>query len=113
MLLPTSPNDPVFFLHHSNVDRLWAEWQDAHGVDSFEPDSCDQGLLEFGCRANARMDRMHPPFEATPADVADISVLGYSYDTLGEESGISNRARPMAQAAAGSLFQCEVRQPAR
>ena len=23
----TSPNDPVFFLHHSNIDRLWSEWQ--------------------------------------------------------------------------------------
>ena len=26
----TSPNDPVFFLHHCNVDRLWARWQYAH-----------------------------------------------------------------------------------
>jgi len=23
----TSPNDPVFFLHHANVDRLWAAWE--------------------------------------------------------------------------------------
>jgi hypothetical protein len=23
----TSPNDPVFFLHHCNIDRLWAVWQ--------------------------------------------------------------------------------------
>ncbi|MFF8289533.1 tyrosinase family protein [Streptomyces sp. NPDC016309] len=22
-----SPNDPVFWLHHANVDRLWADWQ--------------------------------------------------------------------------------------
>jgi tyrosinase len=22
-----SPNDPIFWLHHSNVDRLWANWQ--------------------------------------------------------------------------------------
>ena len=25
--VPLSPNDPVFFLHHCNVDRLWAYWQ--------------------------------------------------------------------------------------
>jgi tyrosinase len=22
-----SPNDPIFWLHHANVDRLWATWQ--------------------------------------------------------------------------------------
>jgi hypothetical protein len=26
MLLMASPNDPVFWLHHCNIDRLWAEW---------------------------------------------------------------------------------------
>lgn len=26
-----SPNDPIFFLHHCNIDRLWAMWQmDGH-----------------------------------------------------------------------------------
>ena len=24
-----SAADPMFFMHHCNVDRLWAEWQDA------------------------------------------------------------------------------------
>lgn len=23
-----SPNDPVFWMHHANVDRVWANWQD-------------------------------------------------------------------------------------
>ncbi|KAL9077910.1 MAG: hypothetical protein Q9157_003177 [Trypethelium eluteriae] len=23
----TGPNDPVFFLHHTNLDRLWSQWQ--------------------------------------------------------------------------------------
>ncbi len=25
--VPTAPNDPAFWLHHSNIDRLWAQWQ--------------------------------------------------------------------------------------
>jgi len=26
-----SPNDPIFWLHHANVDRIWASWQDKRG----------------------------------------------------------------------------------
>jgi hypothetical protein len=28
--LSTSPNDPMFFAHHQNIDRLWAKWQKLH-----------------------------------------------------------------------------------
>jgi tyrosinase len=31
MLDQNSPNDPLFFLHHANVDRIWANWQDLRG----------------------------------------------------------------------------------
>lgn len=27
---PTSPNDPIFFLHHCGVDLVWALWQKRH-----------------------------------------------------------------------------------
>ena len=38
MLPGTSPNDPVFFLHHcSFVDKLWADWQAAHPGEAFVP----------------------------------------------------------------------------
>jgi hypothetical protein len=26
----SSPTDPLFFLHHANVDRIWYEWQEDH-----------------------------------------------------------------------------------
>lgn len=44
--IPTAPQDPVFFMLHSNVDRLWALWQnywdrfDAKDDNSYSP----QGL---------------------------------------------------------------------
>lgn len=28
--ITTSPNDPVFFLHHSMIDRIWASLQTRH-----------------------------------------------------------------------------------
>lgn len=30
MLTSASPNDPLFYLHHANVDRIWAKWQAAN-----------------------------------------------------------------------------------
>ncbi|MBI2005408.1 MAG: tyrosinase family protein, partial [Candidatus Aenigmarchaeota archaeon] len=37
MLASTSPNDPVFFLYHCNVDRLWAIWQSMHPTEGYLP----------------------------------------------------------------------------
>jgi tyrosinase len=31
----TSPNDPVFWFHHANVDRIWAGWQNRRGVSNY------------------------------------------------------------------------------
>jgi hypothetical protein len=73
----SSPNDPVFFLHHSMIDRIWASWQARHGVDSYLPRS--------GFDHNNVDDLMHPYDESgirvTPTDVADIRELGYRYDS--------------------------------
>lgn len=33
----TSPNDPVFWLIHANVDRLWTLWEEREGFDVYEP----------------------------------------------------------------------------
>lgn len=38
--LDVSPNDPAFFMHHCNVDRIWAEWQDLPGNERrYQPES--------------------------------------------------------------------------
>ena len=37
MLINTSPNDSVFFLHHCNVDRIWALWQDLRSNHGLPP----------------------------------------------------------------------------
>jgi hypothetical protein len=36
----TSPNDPVFFLHHCNIDRLWSVWEQKHAAQApYLPDN--------------------------------------------------------------------------
>jgi len=31
----TSPNDPLFWLHHSSIDRIWASWQRLRGASNY------------------------------------------------------------------------------
>ena len=52
----TSPNDPIFFLHHANIDRLWSKWQELHpGPENYNPDNDG----EYGHRLNDRMWPWH------------------------------------------------------
>ena len=36
---PTSPNDPIFFLHHAGVDLIWALWQRRPDHDQTRPEN--------------------------------------------------------------------------
>lgn len=73
MLRMTSPNDPVFFMHHASIDRMWSIWQRkvAPGTALFVASS-----NAAGHKLNDPMifnDVDPPPFTTTasPADVID------------------------------------------
>ncbi|HEY6780265.1 MAG TPA: tyrosinase family protein, partial [Thermoleophilaceae bacterium] len=62
--------DPLFWAHHTMVDRLWRIWQHHHaGVDP------PANLLDDG------MTFAQPP-ALTPRDVLDVKQLGYEYAGL-------------------------------
>jgi tyrosinase len=75
----TSPNDPVFFLHHCNVDRIWTAWQRQHSNASYVPPQTASDDLLF----HRIDDRMHTFFDqqVTPRDMLDVDAF-YQYDTL-------------------------------
>lgn len=78
-----SPGDPVFFLNHCNVDRLWAEWQMKPGRNPTEWYPADEVVPVEGHR---RSDKMFPwdndnDGHPTVESVLDHHALGYKYDT--------------------------------
>jgi hypothetical protein len=73
----TSPNDPVFFLHHCNVDRLWALWQYEHAASVYEPASAGP----TGHNLNDVMQHLTTA-GTTPAACLDYRrTMNFIYDT--------------------------------
>lgn len=81
MLPGTSPNDPVFFLHHCNVDRIWALWQQCHPGVPYRPTDADADA-PAGHRLNDRMFPWTSPSDRRIADLLDFTALGYTYDSF-------------------------------
>jgi tyrosinase len=74
-----SPNDPIFFLHHAQVDRLWAAWQEANLAAGDEERHANFGNPGFPD------DYAGPLFnftEVQASELLDYKSLGYEYDTL-------------------------------
>ena len=85
MIAVTSPNDPIFWLHHSNCDRAWARWQKARGVTNLQGNFQPDGVTEFAPTGHNRPDMLLPedgdPRWPTIADTLDWKAMGYDYDT--------------------------------
>ena len=73
-----SPLDPIFWLHHANIDRLWAQWND----NGF-PNTTDPDWLTFKFPQNfVTPDRTK--VDGAVSDVLTTHMLGYRYDTQTE-----------------------------
>jgi tyrosinase len=67
-----SANDPIFMLHHCNIDRIWALWRVNNS------DTTDSLWLDMPFENHF----LHPdgsPFSPIVADLLDPAALGYTY----------------------------------
>jgi hypothetical protein len=91
-----STNDPIFWLHHCNIDRLWAMWQlDGHFGPNWFPVSATQGhalahaMWPWVGNVQYFIGNQTPTFYfpnfgnviRTNADLLGHHALGYAYDT--------------------------------
>lgn len=76
MMDSTSPNDPVFWLHHTNLDRIWSAWQAYHNAP-YLPQNGPEELNGHRYR-----DRMHSFMNQTVTpEMVDNHTAYYTYDT--------------------------------
>jgi|SRR4051812_36203540 len=61
-----SPADPIFWLHHANLDRLWWQWYNSAQGNHQNP-------------TLSGSDAIMDPWTYTEPDVRSIQALGYSY----------------------------------
>lgn len=92
----SSPNDPIFFLHHAAVDRLWARWQvDGHSGSSFYPANfpgvghgLQSPMWPWDGGGGTTLDWITPYLPGfggqvvRPADVLDSTGIAVLYDSL-------------------------------
>jgi tyrosinase len=63
-MIPFAAFDPVFWAHHTMVDRLWRLWQLRH---------------PGGLPPRSILDEALPPFRMTVRQTLDVTALGYDY----------------------------------
>jgi|SRR5581483_465343 len=78
MLPASSPNDPVFFLNHCNVDRVWEAWMQKHGR-VYVPDQTAPASLKGHRIKDSLSSLISAP--TTPSAVLDLTSQ-YVYDSV-------------------------------
>ncbi len=76
-----SPLDPIFWLHHCNVDRLWAEWQEKHKTwrDALQIRSNFSGWMGQSLKGFFSVDGKKLSSFRSAQDMIDTFSLGYAY----------------------------------
>ncbi len=72
MPTPISPRDPIFFFHHSFVDKVWQDWEETHGTSAYITTSMLRydGTYVFDGQTYPSVD---------PNDITDSRVYGVFY----------------------------------
>lgn len=70
MATASSPADPLFWLHHANIDRLWAAWETAHAGK--DPPNAAEVLQPAQWQGTAL-------FGVPVSGLVNITTLGYQY----------------------------------
>ncbi len=84
-----SPRDPIFWLHHCNIDRLWAMWAQGKGPNALPPNPAPgeappslttDFFRNFKLSGFTNLEGQ--PVAVAVSEVLDFMAMGYTYDTV-------------------------------
>jgi len=98
--------DPIFYLHHANIDRLWAVWN-AAPVNPPNSNPTDPKWLNGPAAAGGREFVMPRPdgsqWVYAPRQMNSLAQLGYTYDDLAQPApAVNPLAERLARLGAGA-----------
>lgn len=84
----TAGLDPIFWLHHANIDRLWQVWREnsPKDVDPSDP-NWTNGPAAVGGRAFVMPMPNGVGWTYKPGEMSDLSKLDYAYDDVSPPAG--------------------------
>jgi hypothetical protein len=91
--VPYAGRDPLFLVHHANIDRIWASWNANGG-----PNPTNGGWMQ---QQFVFADPQGQRVASKLSDYFDMATLGYEYDALIPPAGTQMLAK--ATIAAGDL----------
>lgn len=78
--------DPIFYLHHCNIDRMWAVWNESYANPTDARCPVDSQWLNGPAAMGEREFVMPMPggssWVYTPQQMSSLSQLNYTYDSL-------------------------------
>lgn len=85
----TAGLDPIFWLHHGNIDRLWEVWR---GNPTTDVDPSDANWVNGPAAVGDRAFMLPMPggvsWTYTPGEMSDLSRLNYVYDDVSPPSRV-------------------------
>lgn len=99
----TAALDPIFYLHHCNIDRMWAAWNDAGNANSSDADWLNGPVQTFVMPFQNK-----EPWAYTPASVQNLASLNYVYQeaapaAASAESLLAGRMRKLGASNVAGL----------
>jgi tyrosinase len=76
MPTPASPRDPIFMMHHGNIDRIWAHWNALGRLNSTDSLWLDMPFTNNYIKPDGTT------YTKVVRELLNIADLGYTYDVM-------------------------------